>query len=41
VDDVLLNATGAALAAMASRRWWRAPAAAPTDDLLSAPVSAG
>ncbi|SER94355.1 VanZ family protein [Actinokineospora terrae] len=23
VDDVLLNATGAALAALASRRWWR------------------
>jgi hypothetical protein len=41
VDDVLLNATGAALAAMASRRWWRAPAAAPAEDLLSAPVSAG
>lgn len=31
VDDVLVNATGAALAALASRRWWRAPAAAPTD----------
>jgi len=24
VDDVLVNATGAALAALASRRWWRA-----------------
>ncbi|WP_231956689.1 MULTISPECIES: VanZ family protein [unclassified Actinoplanes] len=24
IDDVLLNATGAALAALASRRWWRA-----------------
>lgn len=23
VDDVLLNATGAWLAALASRRWWR------------------
>ena len=23
VDDVLLNATGAALAALASRPWWR------------------
>jgi hypothetical protein len=22
VDDVLVNATGAALAALASRRWW-------------------
>ncbi|GLW72927.1 hypothetical protein Kpho02_52260 [Kitasatospora phosalacinea] len=27
VDDVLLNAGGAALAALASRRWWRRPAA--------------
>jgi glycopeptide antibiotics resistance protein len=26
VDDVLLNATGAGLAALASRRWWRDPA---------------
>jgi glycopeptide antibiotics resistance protein len=26
VDDVLLNAAGAGLAALASRRWWRAPA---------------
>jgi hypothetical protein len=25
VDDVLINATGAALAAVASRRWWRRP----------------
>lgn len=25
VDDVLLNAAGAALAALASRRWWRRP----------------
>ncbi|MDT0388783.1 VanZ family protein [Streptomyces dubilierae] len=25
VDDVLVNATGAALAALASRRWWRRP----------------
>jgi len=43
VDDVLLNAAGAGLAALASRRWWRtvavrtAPAravrgSAPTDD---------
>lgn len=29
MDDVLLNATGAALAALASRRWWYVPAAAP------------
>ncbi|MEU9162731.1 VanZ family protein [Streptomyces sp. NPDC048424] len=27
VDDVLVNATGAALAALASRRWWRTPPA--------------
>jgi len=26
VDDVLLNTAGAGLAALASRRWWRAPA---------------
>ncbi|GGN92640.1 hypothetical protein GCM10010112_80080 [Actinoplanes lobatus] len=26
VDDVLLNAAGAGLAALVSRRWWRAPA---------------
>ncbi|MFF9220758.1 VanZ family protein [Streptomyces viridosporus] len=41
VDDVLVNATGAALAALASRRWWRAPAAAPTDKPRPALVSAG
>jgi glycopeptide antibiotics resistance protein len=29
VDDVLLNAAGAGLAALASRRWWRAPASRP------------
>jgi VanZ like family len=28
VDDVLLNASGAGLAALASRRWWRAPGGA-------------
>lgn len=28
VDDVLVNATGAVLAALASRRWWRGPAGA-------------
>ncbi|MEE3921295.1 VanZ family protein [Micromonospora sp. BRA006-A] len=27
VDDVLLNTAGAGLAALASRRWWREPAA--------------
>jgi glycopeptide antibiotics resistance protein len=26
VDDILLNAAGAALASLASRRWWRKPA---------------
>ncbi|MFD5367277.1 VanZ family protein [Streptomyces sp. NPDC127103] len=31
VDDVLVNATGAALAALASRHWWRTAAEAPTD----------
>jgi hypothetical protein len=31
VDDVLVNATGAALAALASRRWWRTRAEAPSD----------
>ncbi|GAA0926688.1 hypothetical protein GCM10009549_48440 [Streptomyces thermoalcalitolerans] len=41
VDDVLVNATGAVLAAMASRRWWRVPAAAPTDASRPAPVPAG
>ncbi|GIF11906.1 VanZ family protein [Actinoplanes teichomyceticus] len=29
VDDVLLNAAGAGLAALASRRWWRRTAGAP------------
>ncbi|MGC5038937.1 VanZ family protein [Streptomyces sp. DT190] len=32
VDDVLVNATGAVLAALASRRWWRGPAKAPSGD---------
>ena len=31
VDDVLVNAAGAALAGLASRRWWRVRAAAPAD----------
>lgn len=31
VDDVLVNAAGAALAALASRRWWRTTAEAPSD----------
>jgi glycopeptide antibiotics resistance protein len=31
VDDVLVNAAGAGLAALASRRWWRATAGASSD----------
>jgi hypothetical protein len=31
VDDVLVNATGAVLAALASRRWWRTTTEAPSD----------
>ncbi|MFB7444556.1 VanZ family protein [Streptomyces mirabilis] len=41
VDDVLVNATGAALAAMASRRWWRTTAEAPSDHPRPAPAPAG
>lgn len=41
VDDVLVNATGAVLAALASRRWWRATAQAPSDRPRPAPVPAG
>jgi glycopeptide antibiotics resistance protein len=38
VDDVLLNAAGAGLAALASRRWWRATARASSDRPRSAPA---
>ena len=38
VDDVLLNTAGAGLAALASRRWWRATAEASSDRPRSAPV---
>ncbi len=38
VDDVLLNAAGAGLAALVSRRWWRDAARAPSDRPRSAPV---
>ncbi|MFE9694916.1 VanZ family protein [Micromonospora sp. NPDC005806] len=38
VDDVLLNAAGAGLAALASRRWWRATARASSDRPRSAAV---
>ncbi|MFJ3830114.1 VanZ family protein [Streptomyces sp. NPDC090046] len=45
VDDVLVNAAGAALAALASRRWWRttvqAPADLPRQVPTPAPASAG
>ncbi|MFF4733860.1 VanZ family protein [Streptomyces mirabilis] len=41
VDDVLVNAIGAALAAMASRRWWRTTAEAPSDQPRPAPTPAG
>ncbi|GAA2605302.1 VanZ family protein [Paractinoplanes durhamensis] len=36
VDDVLVNAAGAVLAGLASRRWWRRPAAEPADPRLRA-----
>jgi hypothetical protein len=32
VDDVLVNAVGAALAALASRPWWRTPTDVPSDE---------
>lgn len=38
VDDVLLNTAGAGLAALASRRWWRATARASSDRPRSAPL---
>ncbi|MDG9714719.1 VanZ family protein [Streptomyces sp. DH10] len=41
VDDVLVNAAGAVLAALASRRWWRAAAQAPSDQPRPAPAPAG
>ncbi|MFD6171606.1 VanZ family protein [Streptomyces coeruleorubidus] len=41
VDDVLVNAAGAVLAALASRRWWRATAHAPSDRPRPAPAPAG
>ncbi|MFB9316239.1 VanZ family protein [Cryptosporangium minutisporangium] len=39
VDDVLVNAVGAALAALASRRWWRSRADEPSEQCRPAPVS--
>jgi hypothetical protein len=38
VDDILLNTVGAGLAALASRRWWRATARASSDHPRSAPA---
>src|SRR5204862_807567 len=40
VDDVLVNATGAVLAALASRRWWRITADVPSDQHRPAPAPA-
>ncbi|MEU7118741.1 VanZ family protein [Streptomyces zaomyceticus] len=41
VDDVLVNAAGAALAGLASRRWWRAAAEEPSDGPRPAVAPAG
>ncbi|ELS50663.1 VanZ family protein [Streptomyces viridochromogenes] len=41
VDDVLVNAAGAVLAALASRRWWRTTAQPPSDRPRPAPAPAG
>ncbi|MEU6341038.1 VanZ family protein [Streptomyces sp. NPDC046977] len=41
VDDVLVNAAGAGLAALASRRWWRTGAEAPSEDPRPVPAAAG
>jgi hypothetical protein len=41
VDDVLVNAAGCVLAGLASRRWWRTTAQAPTDRPRPAPAPAG
>ncbi|MFC4508420.1 MULTISPECIES: VanZ family protein [Streptomyces] len=41
VDDVLVNAAGAVLAALASRRWWRTTAEAPSGRPRRAPAPAG
>ncbi|WP_374772837.1 VanZ family protein [Streptomyces sp. NBC_01310] len=40
VDDVLVNAAGAALAALASRRWWRTAAQAPSEQPRPLPAPA-
>lgn len=41
VDDVLINATGAVLAALASRRWWRTTARMPSDRPPPVPAPTG
>ncbi|MFJ3795783.1 VanZ family protein [Streptomyces sp. NPDC090088] len=41
VDDVLVNTVGAVLAGLASRRWWRSAAQAPSDEPRPAPTAAG
>ncbi|MFH8580269.1 VanZ family protein [Streptomyces zaomyceticus] len=41
VDDVLVNAAGAVLAGLASRRWWRTAAEAPSDGPRPAVAAAG
>ncbi|CAM5229982.1 hypothetical protein SXANM310S_04379 [Streptomyces xanthochromogenes] len=41
VDDVLVNAVGAALAALASRRWWRGTAEVPGGRSRPVPVPTG
>lgn len=41
VDDVLVNATGAMLAGLASRRWWRTTVEAPSDQPRPVPAPAG
>ncbi|WP_326592723.1 VanZ family protein [Streptomyces sp. NBC_01294] len=38
VDDVLVNAAGAVLAALASRRWWRTAARAPSEQPRPVPA---
>ncbi|WP_040421223.1 VanZ family protein [Actinopolymorpha alba] len=40
VDDVLVNAAGAVLAALASRHWWRTAAEAPSGQSRPAPAPA-
>jgi len=40
VDDVLVNAVGAVLAALASRRWWRTTAEMASDESSPAPAAA-